>query len=191
MNLFLQVVQEHLVGVVLLDRIPIVLLCLELLFKAINLSLSLLHVHKFTSQVLAQLGIHGVDSVEPEVAHLVRVHVLTDSTSLLLKLGHWGTDADVLCHGLSVRIEPLLITHGLGAVCASDRHLVLLGCRSSLYNLLILILSSNELHRRRVCPLAETQELSDIVILVTHSQVLSCVHTLLLLKLQQRTLATM
>ena len=86
-------------------------LSLDLALKQLDSSRGLLRVHEGTGDVLADVGVHAVDAIQPEV--LQPVGILAERVCLLGVVGFGALEADVLGHLLGRCVHPLFFTHGL------------------------------------------------------------------------------
>ena len=84
--------------------------------QGLDLALSLRNVHELAGQVLAELGIHRVNAVHPEIGDRIRIHVFTHRLSRLLEVGLGCTEADVLGPVGRVHVLPVLIADFILAV---------------------------------------------------------------------------
>ena len=115
-HLGLQVLEQHLVGVVLVNRIPVVFFGSYLGLQTLDLSGRLLDIHELAGQILTKSWIHRVNPVEPEVRELVGIHALANSLGFLGVICFGRPKTDMSCHLGSIGLFPFLITHSLDVV---------------------------------------------------------------------------
>ena len=96
---------------ILLNVFETVRLLFNFFLEQLDASCCFLGIHKCTGNILAQVGIHAVDSIEPEV--LESIGVLSEGVGLLYVVRLWSLEADVLGHLLWRGVEPLAVTHWL------------------------------------------------------------------------------